>query len=371
MARGRGSEQQSRTEQARQTAQQYAGARARRATGQAAKTAGKAAAQGAKAATKLAAAGLRALVASGPVGWVVIGIIVLSLVVPLAFIALGASGKLGNSPFQASAAEDQQSIQEVLALSGDTAAQRQLILGRLGELKSTLQAQKTVLEKRPDDKSKQALGHLNTLLAKVDELGAKSDDPAAFKTVLGQIRAELDALGKLGFGVAGKEACRPLKTDGNVQFLQSNDQIGVPEGAVRRLDGKVVPIAPQVCGVLSALSSPEQGKFDLKIAQVVGNHSKDVKDSKPPRQSKHWTGRGIDITYVNGARIKDNQAPAGAAMCWIKSREAELKAQGLWPQQVIGPSQFKDCMVKDGKVNPSGYQDDTLKAHENHIHIGY
>ncbi len=180
-----------------------------------------------------------------------------------------------------------------------------------------------------------------------------------------------------GTGVIASKECKDV-----IQLIRRkkiivdrpNDRKGFETGSIIRKDSTPVQIDPKICGLLNTLVANEIAP--IQILSLVGRHSRcvggDPKTGPPAscqiigkRESRHWTGHGIDIGNVK---------ISGRLMPWIVKNKKKLNDAGLWPKQVIGPLKSKydgknytQWAISAGKHAPGFF----VSGHDDHIHIGY
>jgi hypothetical protein len=163
---------------------------------------------------------------------------------------------------------------------------------------------------------------------------------------------------------------RDLVTKGKISFSHANDRSGVMlSGSVLRTDGSLVSIDPAIVSFLVWAGR----QWKLNISSMLGSHDQYVKDSHPPRESRHWTGHAIDINEIGHSVSGIVQSPATTPAVKEFMRAVGMLSPSFIPNQLIcnGCGQ-EDATVQELQLdngNPkSGHWVD---GHIDHVHVGF
>jgi len=202
----------------------------------------------------------------------------------------------------------------------------------------------------------------NPTLAKENAIKFTTDRDA-FELLM----ADIVTPGKGNGSVNGSTDCSQLADEPDkVKVDHPNDLAGLKTGSIVRKDGTLVPIDPLICQFLNTIVS--NGIYPITLSSIVGTHSQNVAGSSG-RQSRHWTGHGVDIWEPKGGA-----SLAGKLMPWIYNNQATLRAGGIMPSQVIGPKnsqadhQNYTRYAINGHISAPGFY---VSGHNDHVHIGF
>lgn len=142
-----------------------------------------------------------------------------------------------------------------------------------------------------------------------------------------------------------------------------------------KYDNDKVVISTNILKCIANLGQYALSKdWTFAVSSIVGSHSRCVEgdDFEGCRESRHWTGFGLDIYMINGNPLETKKAKSNT-ITFMKL----LNSMTPKPNQIImyGNGEADPDVNKyelNGTIKgPSGYDSGTHGNHMNHIHIGY
>ncbi|MCL5410739.1 MAG: hypothetical protein M1324_02690 [Patescibacteria group bacterium] len=307
----------------------------------------------AKKAALQAAKRIAVFFAANPYAWVVLGIIIL---IQIAVFATAMS-MLGNNKVNtltggtftqaADPIADKDWITKVLALAGDKGIGEKMSSELLEGLRSDL------IQLQGETTDPEIKSEITAVLKDLDAVSSAKTDVNAKKL----ITSLEDLMKKFNY-------CAQVSLSDTFAIGNQEDKKGLLRGSIKRRDGSMTTVDQNMCHFLVVMeqNKPQIGVDKFTISTIVNAHSQYVKDSGKQVQSKHWTGKGIDLSKDNADKI----------MPWIIKNRDKLVAAGIFPRQVIGPDSVCEWQVNKGVQAKCFY--DAKKHnydHDDHIHIGF
>lgn len=362
---------------AKQGAQQVAKAGAKTAATTAAKAGATAATLGAEAAT-------------GPVGWVLGALTVLSLIgkplwnlvkkswkVPVYILAglllllavpFGLLGGTGSPQYPSTTYEKAQAATLLGEVnSADTPAAIDARLDQLGQSLNRIESEIDRTTADPAEAAEVRSGIANVKMT-IKDLRATLTNPVKRKELSKQLNDQLIGLSKKYpklFAAGGSCAeTASYIASGAIQIRASIDAKLLPEGRLRNIDGRLIDANPRICNLLLYLV---KNGYKIGAITLSNNHSKNVKrkDEKVV-VSEHYLGRALDIAIINGEYCRGGGNSCAPSKNWdsitetvmtdLRTKKDELGIYDLWGPQPLS--------IDNTLLTPRRIDD-----HDNHLHI--
>lgn len=175
-----------------------------------------------------------------------------------------------------------------------------------------------------------------------------------------------------------KEALAKIRqaiNNGTISIAHPNDaqglksEQGVIIGNVENSSARTTISTEILKCIVALIEYCEPKNWNFEITCIVGTH---YRFSKSGRQSRHWTGHGLDIFAINGKQLLDVSAKTETIQFMQLLNNLTPK-----PNQIIMYGNGKaDSEVNQYELNgnirgPEGYDSGTHNGHDDHIHIGY
>lgn len=159
---------------------------------------------------------------------------------------------------------------------------------------------------------------------------------------------------------------------GNITFLHENDKNGLlyHYGYIKRKDGQWIQANIRVLKTLRYLTKYKN--YELEIMCILGTHSKYTTSGNI---SRHWYGRGLDISAINGRKIKWGAGEETEAVMKILN-DFQYKYPHLTPKQLIcegdGKKNYSIARYSMSNYKTVGQSFSyRVGGHKDHIHVGW
>lgn len=163
------------------------------------------------------------------------------------------------------------------------------------------------------------------------------------------------------------QALRDLINTKKITFEHANDRQGLMmSGSILRKDGTLVPVSGAIVSFLVWAGR----QWTISVSSLVGTHDQYVAGSNNTRESRHWTGYGMDINYVDGNRV---QVPSSRTAIMAFMTTVGQLSPSFIPNQMI----CNGCGQEDATIQALQLQNGHPKGghwvsdHIDHVHIGY
>lgn len=332
-----------------------------------AKSVGKAAARGAQ----LAVQGAEALIASGPVGWIILALItalLVGIIIFVIFLAISKTGYLGGTPKEGST---QSAQMELAANGGDLISKRALDAQDIPKLNILVDKISAQAQTKSDT---EVVGWCNDIKTKLATYTSNPNSQTD-AIVLKEVRDLLTKISAKGYGSyistnISATALVELQKNidaGKITFDSGHeaDKAGIVKGVIKRCSskgGEEVAIDPQIIILLNQIAKEHK----INISSIIGCHSKSV-STGGVNVSQHWNGHAMDINWIDGQHVAPGNGKTKELMDWLVQNNRLIGVQIF---QTIGPTDMITHQIRRCAAVATSGGGVTDSGHNNHIHIG-